>query len=94
MFKLILTVLLLLVMLLACAAPAAPAPQAAPTATVGPTKIKTTGKPIIISAQDRPGIVVKATDDGYEKVYALVGGDGLHQVSASTWQQILDILGW
>ena len=94
MLKLVSATLLSLIVLLACSTPAISSPPVEPTVTVGPTEIKASGKPIFVSAPNRPGITVKATNEGYEKVYALVGGDGTYEVSAQRWQQIMDILGW
>ena len=67
--------------------------SAAPAALPEPT-IKTSGKPIFISAPGKPGITVQKHNAGYHDVYELVGGDGSHDVSQQRWQQVMDILGW
>lgn len=92
-----LTTILMAVLILAvaCTTPDAPASTEpiAPTEAKPPTLI-TSGKPIFISAPNKPGITVQSHNDGYEDVYKLVGGDGSHQVSQQRWQQVMDILGW
>ena len=94
MLKLVSATLLSLIVLLACSTPAISSPPVEPTVTVGPTKSRLRENLSSYPRQTDPGITVKATNEGYEKVYTLVGGDGTYEVSAQRWQQIMDILGW